>query len=130
MPGKAGDGSNSDPVPALESAPSCCFTGVGAEAAVAVSDGRYGTGVQVPTATGKGYSKHLSKCNGGGTSRKALTSSSSLHLINVQIRLCITSEAKGDADVRDTIAPSLVSVLVCRRDQRVTYKFVPPQANK
>jgi hypothetical protein len=62
-----GDGSNTDPVPWLGSEPSRCPTGVGVEAAVAVSDGRYGTGVQVPFATGTGYSKHLSKYNGGGT---------------------------------------------------------------
>jgi hypothetical protein len=37
--GEAGDGSNTDPVPCLGSAPSFCFTGVGVEAAVAASDG-------------------------------------------------------------------------------------------
>lgn len=37
--GEAADGSNTDPVPCLESAPSCCFPDVGVEAAVAVSDG-------------------------------------------------------------------------------------------
>ena len=39
--GKAGDGdgSSTDPVLTLESAPSCCLTGVGVEAAVAVSEG-------------------------------------------------------------------------------------------
>ena len=37
--GKAGDGSNSDPVPWLGSTPSCWFTGVGVGAAVTVSEG-------------------------------------------------------------------------------------------